>query len=353
MDLLKRNLFWVVLGAIVIVAVVLFVASGSVASANAQLVQQQQAALQKVKGLSASANLPTEAWVQAYDQYRAGVQSAYDELLQTIDDHSVDPYKRLPNIVDTQCSSQMINGEEVSIPIGAYFADAYPRAVAELYTTLNNAGISAVPGTTLGLGALVGPVPDQATILELQRQYWLVRDVVESLVRHQVALDSLMWVAEEFEGRGSSGLGGEPVMDQSVVQFPRFTDLGMNAIGRRRSGGRSEASMIMEQLAGGMTLGVTTTMNEFFSPYASPPAQRKLRLVCTIDFREVPLLLAALEELGSGDGPSRLSLVRKVSLQQLPSTGRVAPLVQADIRALVFDRYSEFQPIVVETGGRR
>jgi len=344
MDVLKRNLFWVGVGALTVAAVVGYVLTGSVASANEKIRKKLDDRRQQLEQLASGGALWNEAALKAYEQYQEQVEAAYEQALEFIQKRSVDPYKLLPNVVATDCVEETVDGRKVLRPIGSIFASRYPQAVAQLAAKLEASGINAVPGA-LGLPALTGPVPDKETIWELQRRYWRVHDVVEALIRHKVRLDQLLWIGEESGEDGRGGMGMGPRLDESVVTLPRVPDTRFSATGTR-GGGPSESSARLQQLTSG-GLGVTTKMNEFFSPVANPPAQVALRVIAVLDFRELPKLLAALEGLGAGGEWSRLSLVRKVDFQHIPSTGRPVPRVRVDMRALVFERYSEFAPVVV------
>jgi len=351
MDFLRRYAFWVVLGA-VLVAALLFYLVGVLptASANAKLRRQILKAKDEVAKLAASGNLPNTKWVEAAEQYQAAIKTQYENVLKVLETAAVDKYERLPNIPEADCiPRQSPDGTQYLVPKGAVFKTRYPEAVAELVDMLRKAGIRAQP-QAVALPRLTGEIPDAPVILELQRRYWLARDVIETLVNNQVPVDELLLLLEEGgmeQGGGPGMMAARPVLGEGGAGGPGVIMPSMSGYlqeftrGARR-GRETETERRFSQLLAG-SVGVTTEMNELFSPLASPPAQRRLRLLVNMDFRDVPLLIAALADMKHHDRP-RLTLVRTVTIRKALDTYEtpVKPVVRVEVRALCFDRYEKF-----------
>lgn len=329
------------------------------ASANARLRGEIRQAKDKVTGLVASGNLPSLKWVEAAEQYQARIKTQYEKTFKLLQVAAVDKYERLPNIPESDSvPRQSPDGVEYLLPKGAAFKTRYPEAVEGLRRLLLDAGIRVEP-QAVALPRLTGEIPDPTVILELQRRYWLARDVIEALVQNQVPVDGLLLLVEEGGGReggpgglvGRSGMLGEggPGGGGVIMPSARPLDLEVSGGGGRRRGRETEVQRRFSQLLSG-SVGGTTEMNELFSPWAAPPAQRRIRLVADMDFREVPLLIAALVNM-KHQGAPRLTLVRTVNIQKALTSYEtpVKPVVRVDIRALCFDRYEKFVPAEILT----
>jgi hypothetical protein len=216
MDFLRRQSFWVVVGGLLVVALVVYlVGVRRLASEDARLNRDLADADKQVKDLSASADVPSEKWVEAAEQYEKELQGEYQEALKRIQERAVDLYKTLPNIQPADCVTQKDKeGKDYLLPTGAVFKTRYPEAVAELQKMLADAHIVARPPGIV-LPQLTGAIPSDDVILRVQRTYWLLRDVVDALAEARVPVDEVFLLREEgspeagqFGPSGPSGPSG-------------------------------------------------------------------------------------------------------------------------------------------------
>lgn len=352
MDLLRRYGFWVGVGVVLLAALVLgLVGVQGVAGQNRQMRDEFKEMAERERVLAGSEDLPAERSLEAAEQYRASLRSQYEKSLELIQSRAVDLYRRLPGIADADCDPrQTPEGETYLLPRGAAFKTSYPEAVQELSKMVQDAGI-VVGSPGIALPQLTGAMPSDEWILRLQRQYWLLREVVEALVEERVVDEVLLLVEEGGVeggrrpmpgGPGMSMVGGGPE-EAAVAPVSVAEDFRTFETARGRE---SQAEDTFARLVTG-NVGISTEMNKLFSPWGASPAQRRFRLVVMMDFREIPVLIRALMDM------DRLTLVRTVSYRSSEFLGEVPnkPEVRVDIRALCFDRYQEFVP--TEEPGRQ
>ncbi len=343
MDFLGRYGFWVGVGVVLLAALVLgLVGVQRVAGQNRRMRDEFKDMDQQVRLVAESEDLPSERSVEDAEQYRTSLRTQYEKNLELIQSRAVDLYRRLPGIVDADCvSRETPEGETYLLPRGAAFKTRYPEVVADLDKMVQDAGIVlGSPG--IALPQLTGAMPSDELVLRLQRQYWLLREVVDALVEDRV-VDEVLFLAEEagLEGarRGPSMAMMRGGMEESAVSSARVAEE-FRAFETARRGGESEARGTFGRLVTG-NVGISTEMNKLFSPWGTSSAQRRVRLVVVMDFREIPVIIQALMNM------DRLTLVRTVSWQKSAESFEEAPSkpeVQVDIRALCFDRYQEFVP---------
>lgn len=278
MDFLRRQSFWVVVGGLLVVALVVYlVGVRRLASEDARLNRDLADADKQVKDLSASAEVPSEKWVEAAEQYEKELQGEYQEALKRIQERGVDLYKTLPNIPPADCVTQKDKeGKEYLLPTGAVFKTRYPEAVAELDKMLVDAHIVVrPPGVTLP--QLTGAIPSDDAIIRLQKMYWLLRDVVDALAEGRVPVDEVFVLREEgspeagefgpsgreggrMGGRGGMGGTGEGGVAE-VEETPTEETLDVTRLG---GGERGSAGVASLQRFAGANVGVTTAMQELF-----------------------------------------------------------------------------------------
>ena len=333
MDFLRRNPVWVAVGAMLVLALVLYlVFVQPLAAENSQGRQDVTAVTQEVDGLASSPEIPNRSWVDAFKSYQENLRTQYQQALQVLESDAVDRYKLLPGILTSQCRTTIAEGREVQIPQPAAFQAKYRGAVAELESVLRRAGIQLEPGV-IGLPPdLAGVTPDEKLIIPLQQRYWLLREVAESF-ENRVRIDRLELLEEEG---AQLGVPGEMGFEGPRMFRTRFEgDLFGGAGGGGREGmGESVALTSFVQQAG-VDLGITTEMQQLFYQQ-----QRRVRLVATMDPRELTKLVQALLSM------ERLSLVRSVDCRRVWEPGEPVyrPLVRVDVRVLCFDRYRKFVP---------
>jgi hypothetical protein len=338
MDFLRRQSFWVVMGGLLVVALAVYLLGVQrVASEDARLSRDLADTDKQLKDLSGSADVPSERWVEAAEQYQKDLQGEYQKALELIRSRAIDPYKTLPNIQPTDClARQDKEGKQYLLPTGAVFKTRYPEAVTALQVKLQGAHIVAGPQAVF-LPQLTGEIPDDERVIMLQSRYWLVSDVVDALVDSQVPVDELLRLTEEFtEEAGRFGGGGPEGMGEGAAAAVAPPEGLFGPTGGMGEGGMSERFA-------GSDVGVTTAMQELFYQGSDTHPQRRLRLVVQMDFRELPILIRALTDM------PRLTLVRTVSVYRASPYGEAAvkPLVRVDIRALCLDRLSKFLPTEV------
>ena len=342
MDFLGRYGFWVGVGVVLLTALVLgLVGVQRVAAQNRGMRDEFKEMDEQVRLLTESGDLPSERSVEAAEQYRTSLRTQYEKNLELIESRAVDPYRRLPGIVDADCvSRETTEGETYLLPRGAAFKTRYPEVVEELGKMVQNAGI-VLRSPGIALPQLTGAMPSDELVLRLQRQYWLLREVVDALVEDRV-VDEVLLLAEEagLQGgpRGPGMATGRGGMEESVVSAASM--VGEFRISERARGRESAARGTFARLVTG-NVGISTEMNKLFSLSGTSPAQRRVRLVVVMDFREIPVIIQALMNM------DRLTLVRTVSWQKSAESFEEAPSkpeVRVDIRALCFDRYQEFVP---------
>jgi hypothetical protein len=340
MDFLRRNGFWVAVGAVLVVALVLWLAGVQVTAAqNRGLRRELGDTVEEVRGLAGTQPLRNQLWVEKAEQYEAELRTQYEQALDLVQGRSVDAHKLLPRINAEDCETVRISDDETAlVPKGALFKSRYPEVVAELRERLESANISVGVGA-IGMPLLTGAIPDPPTVLLLQRRYWLLRDVVDALVEHEVKVNRLVFLTEEAAEDRPDMFGGGP---EGGALAPMAVPEELRAMG---GGGRSESEALRQyrQLAAG-DVGTTTAMNLLFAPGPHGPGQRRVRLVVMMDERQLPVLIQALLSM------SRLTLVRTVEMERVLQPGEQvrSPEVRVDIRALCFDRYRKFVPTEVE-----
>ncbi|MCK4298659.1 MAG: hypothetical protein KAX80_03960 [Planctomycetes bacterium] len=342
MDSLGRYGFWVGVGVVLVAALVLgLVGVQGVAGQNRRMRDEFKDMDQQVRLVAESGDLPSERSVEDAEQYRTSLRTQYEKNLELIQSRAVDLYRRLPGIVDADCvSRETPEGETYLLPRGAAFKTRYPEAAEELGKMVQDAGI-VLRSPGIGLPQLTGAMPSDELILRLQRRYWLLSEVVDALVENRV-VDEVLLLTEEVgleEGRRGPSMammrGG---MEESAV-LSRSVGQEFRAFETTR-GRESEAHGTFARLVTG-NVGISTEMNKLFSPWGTSSAQRQVRLVVVMDFREIPVIVQALMNM------DRLTLVRTVSWQKSAESFEEAPSkpeVRVDIRALCFDRYQEFVP---------
>lgn len=342
MDFLGRYGFWVGVAVVLLAALVLgLVGVQSVAGQNRRMRDEFKDMDQQVRLVAESGDLPSERAVEDAEQYRTSLRTQYEKNIELIQSRAVDLYRRLPGIVDADCvSRETPDGETYLLPRGAAFKTRYPEAAEELDRMVQDAGI-VLRSPGIGLPQLTGAMPSDELVLRLQRRYWLLREVVDALVENRV-VDEVLLLTEEagLEGgrRGPSMAMMRGGMEESAVAPASMAEEFRTFETTR--GRESAARTTFARLVTG-NVGISTEMNKLFSPWGTSPAQRQVRLVVVMDFREVPVIIQALMNM------DRLTLVRTVSWQKSAESFEEAPSkpeVRVDIRALCFDRYQEFVP---------
>lgn len=342
MDFLGRYGFWVGVGVVLLAALVLgLVGVQRVVGQNRRMRDEFKDMDQQVRLVAESEDLPSERSVADAEQYRTSLRTQYEKNLELIQSRTVDLYRRLPGIVDADCvSRETPEGETYLLPRGAAFKTRYPEAAEELDKMVQDAGI-VLRSPGIALPQLTGAMPSDELVLGLQRRYWLLREVVDALVENRV-VDEVLFLTEEsgLEGgrRGPSMAMMRGTMEESALS-PVGVGEGFRTFETAR-GRESEARGTFGRLVTG-NVGISTEMNKLFSPWGTSSAQRRVRLVVVMDFREIPVIIQALMNM------DRLTLVRTVSWQKSAESFEEAPSkpeVQVDIRALCFDRYQEFVP---------
>ena len=329
MDFVRRNSFWVGVAALVVLAALLYLVG---VKRLAAMNQRQRGELVKVadqvRTKAAAKDLVGESEVEAAQQYQVQLKTQYQEALEAVRAQAVDLYKPLPNVPPSECTEySTAEGTIIQMPSPSAFKLRYPEAVAELPTMLESAGIAVEPGA-IALPLLSGAPPNDQTILQLQQQYWLIRDVVEVLKEKQVQLDRLGSLVETGGAGPGAGQFGGPSAFMGAMG-PGFGPPAGVFEARARTGSMA--------LAGTDDLGLTGAMSRLL-------AQRPFRLVAVLDFAELPRLIEALLSL------PRMTLVRGIQIERTAPPGREAilkPSVRVDISVLTFDRYRGVVPAEV------
>ena len=171
MDFLGRYGFWVGVGVVLLAALVLgLVGVQRVAGQNRRMRDEFKDMDQQVRLVAESGDLPSERSVEDAEQYRTSLRTQYEKNLELIESRAVDPYRRLPGIVDADCvSRETTEGETYLLPRGAAFKTRYPEVVEELGKMVQNAGI-VLRSPGIALPQLTGALPSDDHVLPLQRQ---------------------------------------------------------------------------------------------------------------------------------------------------------------------------------------